>query len=203
MLIIGLTGGIGSGKSTVSKLFAALGVPVIDADVVAREVVAPGEPALAEIVQTFGAHILQQDGTLDRGKLREIIFADPEQRRRLETILHPRIRARMRQQAASVSAPYCIMAIPLLLETGQNAMVHRVLIIDVPQALQVQRACARDGISAAQAQAIIATQVSREERLRRADDILSNDADLAHLEAQVRQLHENYLRLAAASTSHP
>lgn len=203
MLIIGLTGGIGSGKSTVSKLFAALGVPVIDADVVAREVVAPGEPALTEIAQAFGAAILQPDGTLDRGKLREIVFADPEQRRRLEAILHPRIRARMREQAMGVHTPYCIMAIPLLLETAQNTLVHRVLVIDLPEALQLQRTCARDHITPAQAQAIMATQVSRAERLRRADDILRNDADRAHLEDQVRRLHEKYLRLAAASTSPP
>jgi dephospho-CoA kinase len=198
MLIIGLTGGIGCGKSTVADYFAQLGIPVLDADQLARELVAPGHPALEEIVAAFGPEILRADGTLDRTRLRRRVFADPEQRRHLEAILHPRIYAEMRQRSQTLNSPYCIWVIPLLLETGKTALVDRVLVVDTPEALQRERVLLRAGMDNDTLDAILRSQVSRNERLRAADDVIANNADLAQLQQRVTALHRRYLALAAA-----
>lgn len=197
MLIIGLTGGIGSGKSTVARYFERLGAPVIDADVVARDVVSPGSDALHDVVERFGDGVLHPDGTLDRGRLRTLVFDDPERRTVLERILHPRIYAEMKRRIAALSAPYCIAVIPLLLETGRRDFVDRVLVIDVPEELQRARAQARDRTDAATVTAIMQAQVDRASRRRAADDLISNDGDLAALERQAATLHHRYLTLAA------
>src|SRR5690606_20981910 len=166
MLTIGLTGGIASGKSTVAELFAALGVPVIDTDVIAREVVEPGEPGLAAIRDAFGAEVLTPDGRLDRRRLREIVFADAAKRRRLESILHPLIRERTLARLAAVrNAPYAIVVVPLLVETDFGKLVDRVLVVDVPVDAQLERLASRDGIDRAAAEAMVAAQASRETRL--------------------------------------
>lgn len=192
MYKVGLTGGIGCGKSTVANLFAARGVTIIDADATARELVTPGSPALDEIVQQFGAQVMAADGLLDRARLREIIFDDPEQRRRLEAILHPRILARMHERAAQAPGPYCILVMPLLLEADQQNAVDRVLVVDCDPHLQRERSMARDGMTAADFERIVAAQVSRAQRLAAADDVIVNDSDLQHLEIQVQTLHDRY-----------
>ncbi|MCW8907450.1 MAG: dephospho-CoA kinase [Sedimenticola sp.] len=197
MLVIGLTGGIGSGKSAVTDHFARLGVPVIDADVVSRQVVEPGQPALQEIVEQFGAELLQEDGTLDRRRLRQHIFADPEAKTRLEKILHPKIRAAMRQQLEETRAPYAILSIPLLFETGQDKTVDRILVVDCPPEVQLRRVMMRDGSSEDEARSIIDSQSGRSQRLTAADDIIRNDGTLVELEAKVEQLHQKYLKLSS------
>ncbi len=197
MLIVGLTGGIGSGKSTAAHCFGELGVPVVDADIIAREVVAPGQPALEEIARTFGPTVIDEQGHLRRDRLRQMVFADPARRHQLELILHPRIRDVMAQRLARLSAPYCITSIPLLVETGQQDTVHRVLVIDAPEALQYQRIRQRDGSSDAQIGAIISSQAGRDERLAVADDIIVNDAGLDDLKQAVLRLHRRYSELAA------
>ena len=199
MLIIGLTGGIGSGKSTVADYFAQQGVPVLDADLLARELVAPGSPALGEITAVFGPEILLTDGGLDRGQLRQRIFADASQRRRLEAILHPRIYAEMRRRTRSLHAPYCIWVIPLLLETGKTALVDRVLVVDSPETLQRKRALSRHGMDSATLDAIMRSQAARPERLRAANDVIVNNADLGQLRQRVVDLHHRYLDLAATA----
>lgn len=197
MLKVGLTGGIASGKSTVSKLFyERYHVPVIDADVVAREVVEPGKPALEAIAQQFGNQILTAKGELDRGRLRELVFSDPVHRQALEDILHPVIQREMLAQVNASSAPYCILAIPLLVETNQQHLVDRVLVVDVPEPVQVERLIARDNIAPEQAQAILNAQASREARLALADDVVTNTGSLDALAQQVARLHKSYLRLA-------
>ncbi|MCB1789887.1 MAG: dephospho-CoA kinase [Gammaproteobacteria bacterium] len=193
MLKIGLTGGIGSGKSAASAHFATLGAAVIDTDLLSRELVEPGQPALREIAAAFGTHLLGADGRLDRAALRERIFSDPEARKRLEQILHPRIRAGMLERASAVDAPYVIFVIPLLLETGQQSLVDRVLVIDVPETLQRRRVAQRDSLDDARIDAILATQVDRETRLNAADDVICNDGSIAQLHAAVEHLHEKYL----------
>jgi dephospho-CoA kinase len=203
MLKIALTGGIGSGKSTAAGYFSELGVPVIDADQLARELVVPGSAAAEEIAAAFGPGVIGQEGHLDRARLRRIVFADPEQRRRLEAILHPRIYAEMRRRAQALQAPYCILVIPLLLETAETAIADRVLVVDAPEALQRARARARDGLSETDLDAVLQAQVSRAERLRAADDVLVNDGDAAQLRAAVAALHQRYLRLAAAESPAP
>lgn len=194
--ILGLTGGIGSGKSAVAAHFAALGVPVIDDDHIARQLVEPGQPALTRIAEHFGQDILQADGGLDRGALRERIFANPQERRWLESLLHPLVREESLKRLAQANYPYAILMSPLLLETGQSRQVRRVLVVDAPQALQIQRITARDGIDSDQAQAIIKAQLPRDERLRQADDVLLNDQDLASLKKEVERLHHLYLGLS-------
>ena len=200
-LRIGLTGGIGSGKSTVAEIFASLGVPVIDADLVAREVVEPGTPALAEVAAAFGPGVLGPDGRLDRARLRTRIFADDTARTRLEAILHPRIRARMEAlaRAADADAEYCLLVIPLLVESGQRNLVDRVLVVDAPEPLQVERVCARDGVTPEAARAILRTQAARAERLAAADDVVRNTGAEARLRREVEALHHRYRRLAQAS----
>lgn len=203
MLVVGLTGGIGSGKSTAARFFAARGVPVIDTDAIAREAVEPGTPALARIAEEFGPAVLTPAGTLDRAALRARVFADAEQRRRLEAILHPEIRARARKRLADPAAPYAIVVVPLLLESGEWSFVQRVLVVDVPESVQRERACARDGLSRAQVDAVMSAQAGRERRLAAADDVLVNDRDLPTLERRVEALHRRYLQLARACAERP
>ncbi|MEZ5498592.1 MAG: dephospho-CoA kinase [Steroidobacteraceae bacterium] len=193
-----LTGGIASGKTTVSRLFAALGIVIIDSDELAREVVAPGEPALAAIVKRFGSGILDSDGALDRPRLRAIVFADSNARADLERITHPAIRQLMRTRLTAAESPYTILAIPLLAETGGRREADRVLVVDCPEELQLRRLMARDGSSEPQARAILAAQASREQRLALADDVIVNDGELAPLRDAVAELHARYLQLASA-----
>ena len=198
MLLIGLTGGIGSGKSAVSRCFERLGVPVIDADQVAREVVEPGQPALAEIAATFGADLIHADGGLDRTRLRERVFADPDARRRLEAILHPRIRARMREQLAALPAgtPYAVFVIPLLFETGQRDLVDRVLIVEAAEPIRIARVTRRDHAPEEQVRRIMSAQCSADDRAAGADDLIRNEGSESALAAKVSALHEKYLALA-------
>ena len=193
---VALTGGIASGKSTVADHFAARGVPVIDTDVIAREVVEPGQPALAEVVAAFGPDVLGTDGRLDRRRLREIIFADAGARRRLEAILHPAIRAEMERQSRAAGGAYQLLVIPLLTEGGRRNHVDRVLLVDVPEAVQVERLIHRDGVSREQAAASLAAQATRAARLAMADDVIENTGRAEDLEARVAELHGQYLRLA-------
>lgn len=196
MLKIGLTGGLASGKSTVAERFAGLGVPVIDTDVIARELVEPGQPALEKIHRTFGPDALTSAGQLDRAWLKRQVFADPAQRQHLEAILHPLINRAVVDRLSALRGPYCLIVIPLLVESAHAYPLDRVLLVDVPEALQRQRAAARDGLSPALIDAILASQASRAQRLARADDVIVNDADLAQLDAEVARLHTSYLALA-------
>ena len=193
---IGLTGGIASGKSTVARLFAELGAAIIDTDVIAREVVAPGQPALEEIAAAFGEAVLQPDGSLDRGALRARIFASEHDRKALEAITHPRIRAETLRQADTAGGPYQLIVVPLLVESPLRGSVDRVLVVDCPEQLQVERLAARDGESEDSARRILAAQSSRSERLAIADDVISNDGGLENLREQVAALHEIYRSLA-------
>lgn len=193
--VLGLTGGIGSGKSAVAEEFGKLGVHWVDVDQVARWVVEPGEPALALIAERFGESVLAPDGGLDRAKMRELIFRDPEQRKWLEQLLHPLIRQQTAEYLARAESAYAIMVSPLLVESGQYRHVDRVLVVDVPETLQVQRAIRRDQSNETQIRAILNAQASREDRLRHADDVLVNDRDLGWLKQEVERLHEFYLTL--------
>ncbi|MGI9329561.1 MAG: dephospho-CoA kinase [Gammaproteobacteria bacterium] len=193
VLRIGLTGGIASGKSTVADCFAELGIPVIDTDVIARELVMPGEPALEELVQTFGADILQTDGSLDRQVLRTRVFADPAQRHRLESILHPKIRARTLSQAEVAGGPYQVIVVPLLLETGFDALVDEIVVVDCPESEQRQRLQARDGEDSTQVERMLAAQISRAARLGRADAVIDNSGTLDATRQQVAALHHRLL----------
>lgn len=197
MLRIGLTGGIGSGKSTVADLFAARGVPLIDADVIARELVEPGQPALADIAAAFGADMLDAQGRLDRARLRARVFGNPAERKRLEAILHPRIHAVMAERAAAQTAPYVLLVIPLLFEADQRDLVERVLVVDAPVETQRARVSARDHLPPAQIDAMLAAQWERQRRLDHADDVIDNSDGAAALERQVEALHRSYLALAA------
>jgi dephospho-CoA kinase len=198
-LRIGLTGGIASGKSAVAAAFARRGVPVVDADQLAREVVKPGEPALAAVVTEFGPEILGPDARLDRPRLRAMVFADAGRRRRLEAILHPAIRSAMEARIAAISAPYAIIVIPLLAESGLRDSVDRVLLVDCPPELQIERLVERDSETAAGARAILAAQATRSERLAVADDVLENTGSFADLERAVDALHGRYLSLVGDS----
>jgi dephospho-CoA kinase len=193
--ILGLTGGIGSGKSAAAQCFVDLGVHLVDADNAARWVVEPGRPALAQIAEHFGAGVLQADGTLNRSALRELIFKDPQQRVWLEGLLHPLIREEIRQYLARAESAYAILVSPLLLETSQHQMVQRVLVIDVPESVQIERTVLRDRTNEEQVRAILKAQASREERLSRADDVIVNDRDPAWLKSEVERLHHFYLTL--------
>ena len=194
---VALTGGIASGKSTVADLFAALGVPVIDTDVIAREVVEPGQPALAQVVETFGPEVVDSDGRLDRRRLRERIFADHEAKRRLEAILHPAIRAEMERQSRAAGGPYQVLVIPLLTEGKRRDHVDRVLLVDAPEELQIQRLMGRDGVSHEQGRASLNAQATRAERLAMTDDVVRNTERLDDLRKVVAGLHAKYLQLAA------
>lgn len=193
--ILGLTGGIGSGKSAAAQRFIDLGIHVVDADHAARWVVEPGRPALARIAEHFGDSVLQADGQLDRAALRQLIFEVPQQRLWLEALLHPLIAEEITAHLARAESPYAILVSPLLIESGQYAMTQRILVIDVPQPLQIERTLQRDGISEQQVQAILKAQATREDRLSHADDVLVNDRDLAWLHSEVERLHHFYLTL--------
>ncbi|MCQ4262394.1 dephospho-CoA kinase [Stutzerimonas stutzeri] len=193
--VLGLTGGIGSGKTAVADRFASLGAHVVDADQAARWVVESGRPALQQIVEHFGEDVLLQSGELDRATLRQRIFDDPAERQWLEKLLHPLIRAEVAQQLALADSSYAIMVSPLLIESGQYRQVGRVLVVDVPESLQIARTTARDQASEEQVRAILSAQVQREERLKHADDVLVNDRDLSWLGVEVERLHRFYLTL--------
>lgn len=195
MLKIGLTGGVGCGKSEVGKLFAAKGVPVFDADIVAREVVEPGRPAFDDIVKAFG-QALVVDGVLDRKALREKVFADSAARRKLEAIVHPRVYQELSECAERASAPYCVFAIPLLIETGRQAFVDRMLVVDCAQEQQYARVRRRDGLDDTAIERVLQAQVSRERRLAEADDVIENSGSMEALAEQVERLHRAYLHLA-------
>ncbi len=197
-LVIGLTGGIGSGKSAVSRCFEKLGIAVVDADVAARVVVEPGTPGLARIAEHFGPGVIDPNGALDRAALRRIVFADEAERRWLESVLHPLIGEEIRRGLREATSPYAVLVSPLLLEAGQDALAHRVLVVDVGEETQVTRTMQRDNNSGEQVRAIIAAQIGRAERLARADDVIENDGSLEELEPKVLALHRRYLELAAA-----
>ncbi|MBV7470682.1 dephospho-CoA kinase [Aeromonas sp. sif0611] len=198
MYVVAITGGIGSGKTTVANQFAALGIEVVDADLIARDVVAPGTPALAAITSHFGPEILTEQGLLDRRALRERIFSDPAAKSWLNALLHPIIRSEMLRQCAAVSSPYCLLVVPLLVENRLTELADRVLVIDVDEATQIERTCRRDGVSQAQAQAILASQASRTERLAMADDVLDNQSGTTEtIRARILALHETYLAFAS------
>lgn len=194
-LRIGLTGGIASGKSAVANEFASLGIPVIDADLISRELVEPGQPALAKILEVFGRGVLDPSGHLDRRRLRDIVFADPAQRKRLEDILHPAVRAELSRRSLESTGPYQILVVPLLVENRLDYLVDRIVVVDAPESTQVERLVARDGVDSDQARRILAAQASRAARLAAADDIIINTGSLPDLKAQVAELHAKYLGL--------
>lgn len=195
--VVGLTGGIGSGKSAASDCFGALGVAVVDADVESRRVVEPGTPALDAIVARFGPQVLAADGALDRARLRERVFRDGDERAWIEKLIHPLVNRRMAEQLRAAASAYAVLVNPLM--RGRDPRANRVLVIDAPEAAQVRRTMARDGVDEAGARAVLATQISRAERLTFADDVITNDGALAALRAAVQSLHKRYLRLAAAA----
>lgn len=195
--IVALTGGVAAGKSEVARRFEALGVHVYDADVAARAVVEPGEPALAEIEFVFGPDVMNADGTLDRRAMRERVFADAAARAKLEAIVHPRVSEWLRRHVATDRGPYCMLAIPLLAETWpQYDFVDRVLVVDAPDELRIARLTQRDRVTHEQARQTLAAQAAREQRLAMAHDVIANDGDAAHLDAEVAALHSRYLELA-------
>jgi len=193
--VLGLTGGIGSGKSAAAERFAALGMHVVDADQAARWVVETGRPALAELATHFGAAILQADGSLDRAALRQRIFADAQERRWVEALLHPLIGNEIAESLAGATSPYAVFVSPLMIESGQSRLAKRLLVIDVPEEVQILRTLNRDNTSLEQVQAILKAQATREKRLSHADDVIVNDRDLASLHAEVDRLHHFYLTL--------
>ena len=195
-LRVGLTGGIASGKSTVADLFAELGIPVIDTDIIARAVVAPGQPALAEIGRRFGERVLDDMGSLDRAAMRKLIFGDEQARRDLEAILHPRIGAEARRQSAEAGGPYQLIVVPLLTGSTLRDFVDRILVVDCEEERQVERLLARDAESVEQARRILMAQSSRDERLAIADDVINNDHSIEHLKDQVADLDRQYRHLA-------
>ncbi len=194
--VVALTGGIGSGKTAVSERFEALGICVVDADLAARIVVAPGQPALAKIAKRHGQGILTSDGALDRKRLREIVFADARERLWLEALLHPLIGEQLGRQLSEAVSRYAMLVSPLLKETGQVNLVDRVLVVDAPKRAQIERTLARDGGSEATIRSIIETQMSRSERLAMADDVIDNTAGFEHLDAEVKRLDSLYSNLA-------
>jgi len=197
MLRIGLTGGIGSGKSTVASLLTTRGVPIIDTDEIAHRLTEPGQSACDEIVRIFGQDILDATRKLDRNKLRERVFENAGERQRLEAILHPYIREVVREKLEDLHAPYCILVVPLLIESGFIDLVDRVLVVDASEGVQIQRTAARSGLTEPEIRKIIAAQVSRAQRLQKADEVIDNNGDRKHLEKEVERLHQWYLSLAA------
>ncbi len=198
MLKVGLTGGIGCGKSTVTQLFENLDTPVIDADKVAHHLVETGKPALLEIAAAFGESILKPDGSLDRNKLRELVFSNPIEKTRLENILHPLVYAEMQQLINNLDNNYCIVSVPLLLETNMAHFVDRILIIDCPVEMQISRVQQRDHLNMTMIQRIIDSQVSRESRLAKADDVIDNSGNGSELAEQVKKLHNLYHSIGAS-----
>ncbi len=196
MLRIGLTGGIGSGKSSAAAMFARRGVPVIDADEIAKQLVAPGQPAYERIIQRFGKEIVDDDGYIDRGRLRRHVFDDPSSRRELEAILHPRVRRQIQRQLRVLRAPYCVIVIPLIFEANQQDLVDRILVIDAAEDTQVQRVAARSSLADDEIRKIIAAQIGRNVRLRQAHDVITNEGELEQLEERVDAFHTRYLDLA-------
>ena len=196
MFILGLTGGIGSGKTAVSDRFEKLGIDVIDADLCSRVVVEKGRPALAKIAEHFGNDILLSNGELDRAALRTRIFANPDDKLWLESLLHPLIGEEVFNQICAATSPYAILASPLLTESGQDKICDRVLVVDVPEALQIERTCKRDDNEAEQVKRIMASQASRDQRLEKAHDVIENTLGLDHLDGEVARLHATYLQLA-------
>lgn len=194
--VIGITGGIGSGKTTVTNAFEALGVPLVDADQIARLVVAPGHPCLTALTQALGTHILNSDQSLNRALLRELIFSDPNIKATVEQIMHPAIRAELLTALAATSSPYVLLSAPLLFENGLDALCDFVLVIDLPEALQISRTLARDQVSETQVKAIMAAQISREKRLAKADQVLDNSLPKSSLSERVANLHQQFLNLA-------
>lgn len=201
MYVIGLTGGIGSGKTAVSQIFESLGVAVVDADQAQRVVVEKGSQALQRIAEHFGPESLLPDGTLNRPALRRIVFSQPEERGWLEKLLHPLIFQELQRQLREAQGPYCLLVSPLLVETGQNRLTRRILVVDAPDEVRIARTVARDQTTADQIRAIMAAQVESGKRLSYADDVLVNDSDVESLGKQVRDLHEKYLKLAQTDTS--
>ena len=200
--VVGLTGGIGSGKTTVANLFAAEGVALVDADIVAREVVAHGSKGLEAIVTHFGAEILTPEGELDRAKLRQRIFSHPEEREWLNQLLHPMIRQEMLAQVEKATSAYVIMVVPLLFENGLDRLVNRTLVVDISPELQINRTVKRDNVDASQVNNIISSQCSRSEKLARADDIIDNQGEISTLKREVLALHQRYLQLSGTDNAH-
>jgi dephospho-CoA kinase len=197
-LRVGVTGGIGSGKSALTALLEARGIPVVDADIAARRVVEPGSEALAAIIDRYGAErVRRDDGSLDRAALRRIVFDDPEERRWLETLTHPRIGRLIAEDLAAATSPYVILSSPLLLESSQGELVDHVVVVDVPESLQLARTMARDDNSEELVRAIMAAQLPRKDRLKRADTVIDNSGDLEALGRRAGELHERLLHLAA------
>ena len=200
--VVGLTGGIGSGKTTVANLFAAEGITLVDADIVAREVVALGSKGLEAIVTHFGAEILTPEGELDRAKLRQRIFSHPEEREWLNQLLHPMIRQEMLAQVEKATSAYVIMVVPLLFENGLDRLVNRTLVVDISPELQINRTVKRDNVDASQVNNIISSQCSRSEKLARADDIIDNQGEISSLKREVQALHQRYLQLSGTDNAH-
>jgi dephospho-CoA kinase len=198
--IVGLTGGIGSGKSTAAQAFADLGAAVVDTDAIAHELTAPGGAAIAPIRAAFGADYLTADGALSRARMRELVFADAASKHLLEAILHPLIRERSTERVLAAHSLYVLLMVPLLVESGDyRRRCQRILVVDCPEALQIERVMARSGITAEQVRAIMATQATRAARLAAADDVIDNSGDQAQLRREVETLHRRYLQFAAAS----
>jgi len=196
MLIIGLTGGIGSGKSVASDKFKSLGITVVDADVASRTVVEPGKPALKEIEDHFSSGIITAEGKLDRNKLREIIATDPEERKWLESVLHPKIGEQITKEISESTSVYTLFVAPLLLETNSQERCARVVVVDVPKEVQIRRTAKRDKVSPNQVEQMVAVQMEREKRLKKADDVLLNSGTIEDLEKQVEELHKKYIKMA-------
>lgn len=197
--VVGLTGGIGSGKSAAAEHFARLGAAVVDTDAIAHELTRAGGAAIGALRAQFGEAVIAPDGAMDRAKMRALVFADPQARRRLEALLHPMIRAEAERRIAAASAPYVVLVVPLLVESGNyRQRVQRVLVVDCSEPLQIERVVARSGLAPAEVEAIIRSQAPREARLAAADDVIDNSGDLAALHKQVEKLHEMYLALARA-----
>jgi dephospho-CoA kinase len=196
-LVVGLTGGIGSGKSAAAEEFARLGATVIDTDAIAHELTGPGGPAIADIKRVFGSEFISESNALNRKRMRELVFADPAQRKRLEALLHPLIRAETERRTAAAAGPYVVQVVPLLLESPDyRRRVGRVLVIDCPEPLQVSRVRQRSAMSEEEVRRIIASQIERQTRLAAADDVIDNSGTIAALQQRVREMHERYLRLA-------
>ncbi len=196
-LVVGLTGGIGSGKSAAADEFARLGATVVDTDAIAHELTSPGGAAIAEVKRQFGSAFIDASGAMNRKRMRDLVFSDPEEKQRLEALLHPMIRAESARRIAAAKGPYAVHVVPLLIESPDHrARVGRVLVVDSPEELQVSRVRQRSGLPEAEIRRIISTQVQRDKRLAAADDVIDNSGSIAALQQQVQKLHENYLKLA-------